>query len=79
MEEIVSSITSTLNIHLNMNQNIIFNTSAVFFSLEKISAEFLSNRLNDSHIRFPLIFNTDAPVLLRVRFSCNITKKEKLI
>ena len=69
MNEIISSITSVLDIHLNIDQNMIINTSAIFFSLEKITSESLSNRLNNTQIRLPSILNNNSIVLLRVSFS----------
>lgn len=38
-------ITSTLNIHLNIGQNITMNSSSVFMSLETISFQSLSNKV----------------------------------
>ena len=38
-------LTSILNIHLNIHQNMTINSSSVFMSLEKILFESLSNKL----------------------------------
>ncbi len=37
MNEIISSITSSLNFHLNINQTIEINTSSVYYSLKKLN------------------------------------------
>ncbi|CAF4724389.1 unnamed protein product, partial [Rotaria sp. Silwood2] len=55
--EIISLLTSSLNIHLNLGQNLLINTSETFMSLETISIESLSNRIveqvgNDESTRF---------------------------
>ncbi|UJR07021.1 hypothetical protein I4U23_011309 [Adineta vaga] len=38
INDIISSITSSLNIHLHLNQSLIINTSSVLFTLEKFSS-----------------------------------------
>ncbi|CAF1380176.1 unnamed protein product, partial [Rotaria sordida] len=43
--EMISLITSSLNIYLNIGQNQIINTSQTFMSLETISTESLSNKI----------------------------------
>ncbi len=55
--EIISSITSLFNVHLNLNQTIQINTSSVYFLLEKLDRKSLSNRLNSSKIHFPSNIN----------------------
>ncbi|CAF3751894.1 unnamed protein product, partial [Rotaria sp. Silwood1] len=45
VKEIISLLTSSLNIHLNLGQNLFINTSETFMSLETISVESLSNRI----------------------------------
>ncbi|CAF2697542.1 unnamed protein product [Rotaria sp. Silwood2] len=57
VKEIISLLTSSLNIHLNLGQNLLINTSETFMSLETISIESLSNRIveqvgNDESTRF---------------------------
>ncbi|UJR09075.1 hypothetical protein I4U23_013322 [Adineta vaga] len=42
--QIISFVTSSLNIHLNVGQNLLMNTSQTFMSLETISIESLSNK-----------------------------------
>jgi hypothetical protein len=39
INEIISSITSIINIHLNFNQTMTKNTNSLFFSLEKTSSD----------------------------------------
>lgn len=43
--EIISLLTCSLNIHLNLDQNIIINTSQVFLSLETILIESIQNKI----------------------------------
>jgi len=64
MNEIISSITSAFNIHLNINQSIEINTNSVYLSLEKRTKTFLSNRLNSTKIYFPS--NINHTILVRV-------------
>ncbi len=40
----ISLLTSILNIHLNIGQNLTINTSEVFMSLETITIDHLSNK-----------------------------------
>ncbi len=47
INEIISSITSIINIHLNLNQTMTKNTSSLFFSLEKSSSDQLE--IIDNH------------------------------
>jgi len=62
----ISSITTSLNVSLSVNQNIVISTSSVYFSLEKLSIDSLNNRTND-HIRLPTFTNfSTSIVLLRV-------------
>jgi len=59
--ETFSSITTALNVHLNIGQRITMNTTAVFGSLETASIASLSNKLiqqvGNSQIRIPSTFN----------------------
>jgi hypothetical protein len=67
MINIISSITSSLHIHLNINQNILINSSIILFSLEKLVSSSLSNQLNISQIDFPSnIIHSNSTVLIRV-------------
>ena len=74
--ETLSSITAALNIHLNMGQNTIMNTSSVFVSLETASIASLSNKIieqvGNAQIRIPSslysTLNNDASVSLRVSY-----------
>ncbi|CAF3980133.1 unnamed protein product [Rotaria sp. Silwood2] len=45
VKEMMELLTSSLNIHLNLGQNLLINTSETFMSLETISVESLSNRI----------------------------------
>ncbi|CAF4254278.1 unnamed protein product [Rotaria sp. Silwood2] len=60
VKEIISLLTSSLNIHLNLGQNLLINTSETFMSLETISIESLSNRiveqLGNTQFRIPSNF-----------------------
>jgi hypothetical protein len=62
----ISLITSAFDIHLNINQTVIINSSAVLFSLTKLIAASVPNHLNNSAIRFPSIFSGESVVLVRV-------------
>ncbi|CAF1640035.1 unnamed protein product, partial [Adineta ricciae] len=66
LNQIISSITSTFLVHLNVGQQIIINTSAIFFSLEKVFSSSIAYRLNDSQIRFPSnLLDSNSTVLIR--------------
>jgi hypothetical protein len=60
--ETLSSITTTLNVHLNIGQSMVMNTTEVFVSMETASIASLSNKLiqqvGNSQIRIPSIFNS---------------------
>jgi hypothetical protein len=57
-------LTSTLNIHLNLGQNLTTNTSSVFMSLETISTTSLSNKLieqvGNAQIQIPSNFEINS-------------------
>ena len=61
--DIVSLLTSTLNIHLNVGQDIAMNTSEVFMSLETRSIESLSNKqikqVGNAQINIPSNFKSN--------------------
>jgi hypothetical protein len=71
-------LTNSLNIHLNIGQNLIMNTPSVFISLETTSIESLSNKLIEQmgnvQIHIPsniqLNSNNNLSVSLRVRTFC---------
>ena len=71
--ETLSLLTSALNIHLNIGQNLTMNTSSVFMSLETISIESLSNKIiqqvGNAQISLPSNMNNDQTISLRVCFS----------
>jgi hypothetical protein len=68
MNEMMSTVTSVLAIHLNVNQSVTINTSAVLFSLEKLSFASVSDRLEEGNIRFPVdLGSANQTVLLRVK------------
>jgi hypothetical protein len=61
MTAMITILTSALNIHLYIGQNVIMNTSAVFMSLETKSIQSLSNKLvkqvGNAQILLPTNFN----------------------
>jgi hypothetical protein len=68
----ISSLTSALNIHLNIGQNSTLNTSAAFMSLETLSIQLLSNKqiqqVGNAQIHLPTLnINQNRTVLLQVR------------
>jgi DNA-binding protein len=72
--ETMSLLTSTLNIHLNIGQDLTINSSSVFVSLATTTIESLSNRLieqvGNAHIQIPSTFQinstNDNSISLRV-------------
>jgi hypothetical protein len=74
--EMNSLITSSVNIHLNVGQNLTMNTSQTFMSLETISIESLSNKIvkqignAQMHIPSDFLLNTtnNLSISLRVSF-----------
>jgi hypothetical protein len=74
--EMISLITSSLNIYLNIGQNLTMNTSQAFMSLETISIESLSNKIvkqvgnAQMHIPSDFVLNTtnNLSISLRVSF-----------
>lgn len=60
--ETTSLLTSALNIHLNLGQNLTINTSSVFMSLETISVQSLANKtiqsVGNARIQLPVVLNT---------------------
>lgn len=77
VKQILSLVTSSLNIHLNIGQNLFINTSEAFMSLETVSTQSLSNRIikqlgnAEFHIPSNLTFNktNNFSVSLRVSYS----------
>ena len=76
VSEIISKLTSILNIHLNIGQETIMNTSEVFMSLETRLLNSLSNKqikqVGNAAIRLPSNFQTNisqnSTVSIRVRY-----------
>jgi hypothetical protein len=74
MNEVVSLLSSSININLNIGQNSKINTSQVFMSLERQSLESLSNKLvrqvGNAQIQLPENFNsnlsTNSKISIRV-------------
>jgi hypothetical protein len=64
-------LTNALNIHLNIEQSMIINTSSIIMFLKKTTIDTLSNqmiRLNDNtQIFFPNNLNLNSTILLRVK------------
>jgi hypothetical protein len=60
--ETLSSITTTLNVQMNIGQSVVMNTTEVFVSMETASIASLSNKLiqqvGNSQIHIPSIFNS---------------------
>ena len=77
----LSLLTTALNVHLNMGQNLTMNTSSLFMTLETISIESLAQRTvqqpGNAHIQIPssIQFNSTkhTSVSLRVRLSSSVT------
>jgi hypothetical protein len=71
--EIISLLTSDLNIHLNLGQDLAINTAQVFFSLETLLMQSLSNKtiqqIGHAQIHIPSVFNKNKMISLRVCFS----------
>lgn len=69
----IALLTSALNIHLNIGQNLMFNTSSIFLSLETISIDSLANKIiqpmNNAQIQLPLNFSQNQTLSLRVCLS----------
>ena len=71
----MSLITSALNIHMNIGQNLSIDSSTVSMSIERTSAASLANKIIDqvggAQIRIPSIFtlitNDNTSISLRVR------------
>ena len=78
MNELTSLLTKALNIHLNIGQNYVTNTSASFMSLETLSLQSISNKevqlIGSARIRIPsnVLSTTQAngTSSLRVCFCC---------
>lgn len=76
-EEIKSILSRILSMHLNINQSLIFNTSSVIMSLQRVEINTLSNRtiqLNDNaQIKLPSTMNLNidnsSSVVIRVKLS----------
>ena len=66
---ILSSLTTALNIHLNLNQTLQIITNSIELSLEKLPKTSLAERLNASRISFPSDFlEMNETILVRVSF-----------
>jgi len=71
--ETISLLTAALNIHLNIGQNFIMNTSSIFMLLETISFQSLSNKfiqqIENTQIHLPsTINNNNSTISIRVCF-----------
>ncbi len=62
--ETLSLLTSSLNVHLNIDQNLQMKTSSVFISLQTIGIQSLSNKLieqsTNAQIQIPSNFQLDS-------------------
>ncbi|CAF1090184.1 unnamed protein product [Adineta ricciae] len=69
MNTLISKITSAMNIHLTLNQNLLVNTSAVFMLIEKRTLQSLTNikldQTENAHIQLPTNLDNNSSVLLR--------------
>ena len=71
VKEIDSLITSSLNIHLNLGQHFLINTSQTFLTLETLSIESLKNRTIERFeipTNFTLNISANSSISLRVGF-----------
>jgi len=76
MNKTISLLTSLLNIHLNIGQNLSINTPQIFMSLETITVQALSNKtieqIGNSQMFIPSNFylnlNKSQTISLRVCF-----------
>lgn len=73
-DEIISLVTSSLNIHLNINQQYLLNSSQIYFHLQKLTIQSLQNQI-------PMKFNqtNDSSLLLRVCLTFQIRKRTNSI
>ncbi len=68
----ISLLSSTLNIQINIGQSSVINTSDVLMSMETLSSKSVSNKIiqpiGNARIQFPsnLNLNNSGPVSLRV-------------
>ena len=68
MKEMISRLNSILNIHLNVGQQSIVNTSEVLMSLQSETIESLSNRtFANGAIRFPEIVTNQTEKSIRIQ------------
>lgn len=62
INQMMSLLTSTLNLHINIGQHSQINTSEVFMSIESLSSQSLSNKsieqISNAHIQFPMNITT---------------------
>jgi len=63
VKKIISLLSLSINIHLNLEQNFIINTSEVFSSLKTLSFQSLSNQIlkqvGNALVQFPSQFNSN--------------------
>ena len=63
VKKIISLLSLSINIHLNLEQNLIINTSKVFSSLKTLSFQSLSNQIlkqvGNALVQFPSQFNSN--------------------
>ena len=78
MNEIIFLITSMLNIHLNIEQSLIINTSQVFMSLQTTAFQSLSNQILNGQIKLPRNIssniNNQEKISVRVSFLLSLRK-----
>lgn len=72
-----SSLTTALDVHLNLNQTIEIQSGSVYFSVEKLSKTSLSSRLNFSAIDFPFTLD-DINNTILIRVSLMMINKDRM-
>ena len=72
MKELQMELNEGLNIHLNVNQTFLINSSSIVVSIVKLSVDsFMNKTLSDQRVSFPsqLNLSSNQSQSLRVRFS----------
>ena len=72
MKDLEMELSEGLNVHLNMNQSFLINSSSIVVSIVKLSVDsFLNRTLSDQRVSFPsqLNLSSNQSQSLRVRFS----------
>ena len=70
MNQLSTELNAGLDLHLNLNQSFLLNTSSIVVSLQKLPAEaFLNQTIGDEHVDFPssITLSSNRSASLRVR------------